>query len=112
MTRRTKILKKPGWKQRKEAHEAWLKEMGVGKAAKPGKRALTASPLEATSYTRPSPKVPTQGSLVPGGVPARKEQNRYTGDFLIGIGTMHKSNPVPVSSKQQAEEIARMRHGG
>lgn len=109
MTRKTKLLKKPGWKQRREEHEAWLKSMGVGK---PGKRALTASPLEATSYTRPSPKVPTEGSLVPASGPARKAGSQYTGTELLGIGTMHKSNSVPVSSKEAAIDIARMRHGG
>jgi hypothetical protein len=33
----------------------------------------------------------------------------YTGDRLIGIATMHKSNMVPVFKKEDAEDIARMR---
>jgi hypothetical protein len=39
---------------------------------------------------------------------ARKE-NVYTGDKLLGIATMHKSNMVPVFSKESAEDIAKMR---
>jgi hypothetical protein len=35
----------------------------------------------------------------------------YTGDKIIGIATMHKSNAVPVFSDEQAVDIARMRRG-
>lgn len=34
----------------------------------------------------------------------------YTGTVVLGIATMHKSNAVPVISKQEAEEIAMMSH--
>jgi hypothetical protein len=33
----------------------------------------------------------------------------YTGDAIIGIATMHKSNAVPVFKKQDAEDISNMR---
>jgi len=37
---------------------------------------------------------------------------QYTGDELAGIGTLHKSNMVPVrKDSQDAKEIARMRRG-
>lgn len=35
----------------------------------------------------------------------------YTGDKIIGIGTLHKSNAVPIFSEQEAVEISRMRRG-
>ena len=38
-----------------------------------------------------------------------KETNKYTGTEIIGIGTMHKSNMVPVSRKKDAEDMAKMR---
>lgn len=38
----------------------------------------------------------------------RKEPLQYTGDLLVGIATMHKSNAVPVSSRQQAIDITNM----
>ena len=38
----------------------------------------------------------------------RREPQRYTGAFVRGIATMHKSNAVPVTSDQQAVDISRM----
>jgi len=35
----------------------------------------------------------------------------YTGDKIVGIATMHKSNMVPVFSNQEAEDISKMRRG-
>jgi hypothetical protein len=35
----------------------------------------------------------------------------YTGNKILGIGTMHKSNAVPIFSDEQAVEIATMRRG-
>lgn len=35
----------------------------------------------------------------------------YTGDKIIGIATLHKSNAVPVFSQDEAVEISRMRRG-
>jgi hypothetical protein len=33
----------------------------------------------------------------------------YTGTYVIGIATMHKSNAVPVTSQEQAIDLANMR---
>lgn len=33
----------------------------------------------------------------------------YTGDKIVGISTMHKSNAIPVFSQEEAEDIAKMR---
>lgn len=33
----------------------------------------------------------------------------YTGDIVIGLSAMHKSNIVPVTSSEQAKDIAGMR---
>ena len=35
----------------------------------------------------------------------------YTGTKILGIGTMHKSNAVPIFSDEEAVEISRMRRG-
>ena len=42
---------------------------------------------------------------------SRKNVPQYTGENLIGIAVMHKSNLVPVFKKEQAVEISRMRRG-
>ena len=40
----------------------------------------------------------------------KKESNTYTGQEIIGIGTMHKSNLVPIRrDSNSAKELARMR---
>lgn len=36
------------------------------------------------------------------------ESKKYTGDFVIGIATMHKSNAVPVTNPKYATEISEM----
>jgi len=38
----------------------------------------------------------------------KRESKQYTGDFVIGIGQLHKSNAVPVTNPKYAKEIAEM----
>jgi hypothetical protein len=38
-----------------------------------------------------------------------KESPKYTGTKVKGIGTMHKSNAVPIFSDEEAQDIAKMR---
>lgn len=45
------------------------------------------------------------------GVASPVEKKEYTGDVVIGIAVMHKSNLVPVINQKQAEEIGKMRRG-
>jgi hypothetical protein len=53
------------------------------------------------------PKLP---SLNTGWVPCVKTPDKvYTGTKVKGIGTMHKSNAVPIFSDEEAVEISRMR---
>lgn len=35
----------------------------------------------------------------------------YTGTAMVGIAVMHKSNAIPVFSKEQAEDVSKMRRG-
>jgi hypothetical protein len=40
----------------------------------------------------------------------KKDTERYTGDQIIGIGTMHKSNAIPITKESgMAKDIAKMR---
>jgi len=43
------------------------------------------------------------------GIGARKDTIMYTGDNIIGIGTLHKSNAVPIFNTQEAKDISAMR---
>lgn len=39
----------------------------------------------------------------------KRETNKYTGDKLIGIAMMHKSNLVPVFNPEHAKDVSSMR---
>jgi len=41
----------------------------------------------------------------------KPEQKMYTGDAMIGIATLHKSNAVPVFTVEEAIDISNMRRG-
>jgi hypothetical protein len=43
------------------------------------------------------------------GVAALAPQKVYTGDKILGIATMHKSNMVPIFNDEAAIEVAQMR---
>lgn len=43
------------------------------------------------------------------GAVTSKQNQQYTGTNIVGIGTLHKSNAVPIFSNQEAEDIAKMR---
>lgn len=47
--------------------------------------------------------------VTPGGDTAKSPPKIYTGDKIIGIATMHKSNMVPIFNEQAAVEVATMR---
>jgi hypothetical protein len=79
-------------------------------AYRQGKKKYTGNPvksgMEATTYIRNAPKYETGDGI---GVTYAKAPNTYTGDKLIGIATMHKSNMVPIFSQEDAEDISKMR---
>jgi len=63
------------------------------------------------SYQLTSPreteKIPSLST--PGGSASKVTPLRYTGDKVLGIAQMSKSNAVPVFAQQEAIDIARMR---
>ena len=60
-------------------------------------------------FQRESQNYPSLSNNI-GGTAAKKEPNVYTGDLIVGIGTMHKSNAVPIMrGTNEAKEIAKMR---
>lgn len=51
--------------------------------------------------SKPADRSPTDCALKP--------SPKYTGDKIIGIATMHKSNLVPIFSNEEAKDVAKMR---
>ena len=106
--RKQKTSKNKRLDQAKEEHEAYLKKLGVGKTTLPvdakGRRlGINSLPDLSTGSRITSDTVPGNGNA--------RRVNQYTGDELLGIATMHKSNAVPVrkDSKDAAKEISSMR---
>lgn len=100
----------------RELEASWKelqKKWGVEQEERKRRRALAAPvmlPTEAGVYRRDTgPRIP---SLNTGeGIASSKPTQQYTGTKMLGIGTMHKSNSVPIFSDEEAIEIATMRRG-
>ena len=58
-------------------------------------------------FRRETPDYPSDSGTA--GVAARVEPLRYTGTLVKGIGTMHKSNAIPIIDEQQMKDLASMR---
>jgi hypothetical protein len=90
----------------KELQKKW----GIEQEDKKRKRALEAEPLTyklTTPAGRETPKIKSLQTA--GGNATAQEPKQYTGTKILGIGTMHKSNSVPIFSDEEAIEIASMR---
>ena len=78
------------------------------KSTRKVKRVLAAVPSNTREYfRRDTPNYPSNAGTA--GVAARVESPRYTGTLVKGIGTMHKSNAVPIIDEQQMKDLASMR---
>lgn len=86
---------------------------GVSDDDKKRRRAMAAEPL-AYKLTAPAgretPRLPSRGAADHSGSTAPVTKV-YTGDKVLGIATMHKSNAVPVFRAEDAVEISKMRRG-
>ena len=85
------------------------KEWDVDAEEKRRKRALKAEPLTYKLNTpagRSTAHIPSR--TTPGHSTATVHKV-YTGTMIKGIGTMHKSNAVPIFSDEEAVDIAKMR---
>lgn len=90
----------------KELQKKW----GVEAEQKRRRRALEAEPL---NYKLSAPAGRSTSNHIPsrataGGSTAAVHKV-YTGTKIIGIGTMHKSNAVPIFSDDEAKAISTMR---
>ena len=74
------------------------------------KRAMSAEPLTYSLSVPPGRETQKIASLGNGvGIATKKDSPVYTGTKVKGIGTMHKSNAVPIFSDEEAKEISSMR---
>ena len=90
-----------------------LKTQGIEQDERRRRRAMSAEPLcynLTTPVGRETAHIPSRDTGHSGAV-RTKDIPRYTGTKILGIGTMHKSNAVPVFSDEEAHDIATMRRG-
>lgn len=94
-------------KEWKELQKRWA----VEEDAKRQTRALKAEPLTYSLSAPPGRETRKIASRDTGhtGAVKCKDIPQYTGDKIVGIGTMHKSNAVPIFSDSEAKDISSMR---
>ena len=85
--------------------------LGVEEQERKRTQGLKAKPLQ---YTLSAPPGRTMNTHIKShdsglGSAAKKAAPVYTGDKIVGIGTLHKSNAVPIFSNTEAKEISAMR---
>ena len=105
-----KANRKPGWQKAEQEHREWLMKHGINPDVK-SKRKKEFVPYESkdSSYVRQTPHYPSlEMSNVPGSG-TKKEPMVYSGDYIVGIATMHKSNLVPVGRGDNPKDYATMR---
>jgi len=112
---------KPKFRNADEARKArelemsWLelqKRLGVELEDKRRKRAMTAKvyvppKLMYRGMDEPRPRSLNQG--IDSAAATKSKPKVYTGTKIKGIGTMHKSNAIPIFSDEEAIDIAHMR---
>jgi len=105
-----KSKKRKTTKAQQQQYQEWLSSIEKLSEKRYSRTPIGKSSLplkSATPYVRETPKYE---SLNTGFVPCTKSfQKVYTGDKMKGIGTMHKSNAVPIFSDQEAKDISSMR---
>jgi hypothetical protein len=107
---KSKPKRKP--KAEREQYSNWLASHGVSdtkkrKVFKPlvvVKRPLSREVAYAPSLNPHNMAIPHNPN-----VSSENKKKTYTGDKIIGIGTLHKSNAVPVFNTEEAKDIAKMR---
>jgi hypothetical protein len=109
--------------QAKAEHDKWLKKMGAHPSQRTnigdkcygstaGSNPVREGSIPSSSAKHFTPVDNLTSKFPVGNLTAKRKENFYTGDQLSGIGTLHKSNMVPIrKDSNDAKEIARMRRG-
>lgn len=120
-TKKRKKKKKPQSLLKAEANHAKWREKVLGRSGERSERVPAPSILQKgnsvsgstlvskTKGEGSSPSSPANIGYHPS--MAKKKEKIYTGEEIIGIAVMHKSNAIPIRGKKQAVEVARMRRG-
>ena len=96
--------RKPTARQR-ELQASWEAILKKYESKKPVKSVQTY--VAPKPYVRETKHYPSLNSY--GGNATKASPKVYTGDKMLGIATLHKSNAVPVFNTEEAQDISKMR---
>lgn len=94
-------------KKEREEYQTWLAKHQVP-ITKKVMRNVQPWTYELAPPARQTQKIPSLNASMMGSATLQPKKV-YTGDKILGIGTLHKSNAVPVFSAEEAEDMAKMR---
>ena len=103
------------WQELLEKYDAKPNKMVVEKSKQVRKgSSKTVAPYRSDWRSRVDPSrltdhIPSRDTGV--SVAARPADKVYTGDAMIGIGQLHKSNGIPVFRQEDAVDVSKMRRG-
>ena len=110
---KSKVKPKTMPKAEREAYAQWCAKYGIKPESKVKKKEVVYSTdLPGTVYkpfVRETVRYPSLDTGHKGAVNTGRTTMRYTGDKMLGVATMHKSNLVPVFSDDNAVELSQMR---
>ena len=110
---KSKVKPKTMPKAEREAYAKWCAKYDIKPEGKVKKK-LTPNMIKLpgtvyTPYIRETIRYPSLDTGHKGAVNTGRTTMRYTGDKMLGVATMHKSNLVPVFSDDNAVELSQMR---
>lgn len=109
-SKKRKAKRKPGWEKAQAEHDAWLKKMGCHPSQLKAKKREFQEYVPSKPYVRETishPSLPTSDVVC--GIAGKPKANVYSGEYITGLATMHKSNTVPVGRGTDPKEYAQMR---
>lgn len=103
--KKRRMKKHPGWEKDQAHHDKWLMDRGVHPSQLKNKE--KSSGCNVPNYSSDRPSIPTSDRII--AVQGKKKANVYSGTYVVGVATLHKSNLVPVSRGDNPEIYAKMR---
>ena len=101
---KSKIKRKPGWQKAQQEHDDFLRSMGID----PNKKGNKNEKRESYVRNPTTHSTAATSNTIPGNG-TKEEKPTYSGDYIIGIATTHKSNLVPVGRGDDPKHYATMR---
>ena len=89
----------------KRQHDKWLRKKGVHPAQLKHREKSIGKGVP--DYSTDCESLPTSDVVT--SIQGKRRKKEYSGDYIIGLATMHKSNIVPVGKGTQPEDYAKMR---